>query len=168
MSPAVRDADLAADGDAILALNNGAVPAVNMLDRTEFLALAALGTVRVATRPDLRVAGFILTMVPGAPYNSQNYRWFSARYTDFFYIDRVVVDGRTRGGGVGRALYDDTIRRAAEGRHPRVCSEVNIRPPNPQSMAFHEALGFVAIDEHFNDAEGKLVAMMVRELVAAA
>ncbi|MCF3936567.1 GNAT family N-acetyltransferase [Acuticoccus sp. M5D2P5] len=165
----VEDADLARHGEAILAINNAAEPAVNALDRADLDALAAEGRVRVvlSATPEAPVAGLIVLMPPGAAYESPNYRWFSDRYDDFLYVDRIVVSPLARGSGIGRALYEDAIALALEGGRPRILSEVNVSPPNPESMAFHDRLGFAPIHERLNDENGKVVAMMVRELAPA-
>ena len=168
MIVAVEDAEIAREADLILALNNAAIPAVNLLDRPALDVLLRMAHARVARLPDLQVAGVVLTMTAHEPYDSLNYRWFVDRFDDFLYVDRVIVDTAARGAGVGRALYEDAIRRAREAGQPRVCSEVNVAPPNPQSMAFHERLGFVPIAERLNEREGKVVAMMVREFAAPA
>ena len=38
-------------------------------------------------------AGFVITFAPGAAYESENYRWFTARHgsSGFYYLDRIVL-----------------------------------------------------------------------------
>lgn len=157
--------DLRSDEVAqLLALNNLATPEVNDLALEEFERIRAMGHVRVARLPDVSQAGFVLTLPPDAPYWSTNYHWFQERYGRFLYVDRVIVDVVTRGRGVGRALYEDTISYALTGGWERVVSEVNTVPPNPGSMAFHAALGFATVGERVNEASGKSVAMMMLDL----
>ncbi len=158
----VVDADLPRDAEALLALNNGAVPAVNALDDATLLGLASMGRVRLVR--DGAVLGFILTMSAGRPYPSLNYCWFGDRYDHFLYVDRVIVSEAARGRGIGRRLYEDASALARATEAGRVCCEVNLDPPNPESLAFHERLGFVPICARLNPPEGKTVAMMVREL----
>ncbi|WP_420392404.1 GNAT family N-acetyltransferase [Acuticoccus sp.] len=153
-----------ADVPAVLALNTAAVPAVNALDEAALLTLAAMGRLRVARTDRVPVAGALLTLLPGRPYDSLNYRWFEARFERFLYVDRVVVSPRARGQGIGRALYEDALRRAEEDALCRICAEVNVDPPNPTSMAFHAALGFRVLTERHNEAHGKRVAMLERPL----
>lgn len=158
--PRVVDVEITRDGPALLAMNNAAVPAVNLLSTAELTALAGMGSVRMVrgTQPE----GFIVLIPPGAAYDSDNYAFFSERFDAFLYVDRVVVAEGARGSGVGRALYADAMARArAEGRQ-RLCSEVNVRPPNPVSMAFHTRLGFDVIAERESAGSGKRVAMMAR------
>lgn len=160
----VREADLAAEAARIVAINNGAVPAVNALDECALHQLARMGDVHVAARADGAILGAVVTLGPGRPYDSLNYAWFLERYDDFLYVDRVVVAPAAKGRGVGRLLYEDVVDRARRGGRAHVLSEVNVDPPNPASHAFHERLGFSPVAERLNEREGKVVAMMVRPL----
>ncbi|MBC7975179.1 MAG: GNAT family N-acetyltransferase, partial [Myxococcales bacterium] len=72
---------------------------------------------------------------------------------------RVVIAADARGRGHARRLYDDLATRAA-GRP--LCCEVNVQPPNPGSLAFHERLGFVACGEADDPRNGKRVRYLVR------
>ena len=58
------------------------------------------------------------------------------------YLDRIVVLPNARRMGVGRSLYDVVFQAAKTARAERVCCEVNLEPPNPGSIRFHEQLGF--------------------------
>lgn len=158
----VETATLPDDLPAILALNNAAVPAVNALDEPALAALAAMGRLRVVREGDA-ILGFLLSMTQGAAYQSLNYRWFSGRFPRFRYVDRVVVAPGAQGRGIGRRLYEDALSMPATGPGERLCAEVNLDPPNPGSIAFHERLGFMAICARLNPEAGKTVAMMVRE-----
>lgn len=150
------------DTAAVLAINNAAVPAVNDLSATDLADLSAISTLRVARTRTLDVAGAVLTLRRGQSYESLNYRWFAEAFEAFLYVDRIVVHPDARGQGIGRALYEDTLARAVAADLPRVCAEVNVEPPNPLSMAFHTALGFKILAERFNEAAGKVVAMLER------
>jgi predicted GNAT superfamily acetyltransferase len=80
-----------------------------------------------------------------ADYDSPNFLWFRSRYPRFLYVDRIVVASSARGRGCARTLYRDLFEHAVKARHERVVCEVNSRPPNPASDAFHAALGFVEV-----------------------
>ena len=162
----IRDAGIG-DHAAVLALNNSAVPHVNALSTEEFTWIVAhAGYFRIAT-DDAGLAGFVIAFPPGLDYWSLNYRWFTDFFSDggFFYLDRVVVAARARRGGVGRALYDD-IGRFVAGRWPRIALEVNLLPPNPGSLAFHERLGFRTVGVREEENGAKAVALMERSYFA--
>src|ERR1035441_3154232 len=136
----VRDA-VASDHAAVLALNNSATPHVNELSEDAFAWIASHADYFRVAEDDSGVVGFVIALRAGLEYWSLNYRWFVERGGDFLYLDRIVVAENARGAGVGRALYDD-IDRFASGTWPRITLEVNLLPPNPGSLAFHERLGF--------------------------
>jgi uncharacterized protein len=116
-----------------------AVPHGRTQDDLAWLAAEA-DYFRVATR-ESQVVGFVIALRNGTAYWSHNYAWFAARFDAFLYLDRVVVSPDARRTGVGAALYADITAFACD-RWPRITLEVNTDPPNPGSMAFHEALGF--------------------------
>ena len=156
----VRDAG-AADHPAILALNNSAVPHVNALSTEEFAWLSGHANFFRLVEDDAGLLGFAIVLPSGLDYWSDNYKWFTARFDRFLYLDRVVVAERGRRRGVGRALYDALFAFGA-GAWPRVTLEVNLRPPNPDSERFHEALGFTTLGVREYDGGASAVLMMTR------
>ena len=93
--------------DSVLALNNNAGLAILPLDTARLQRFFETAEYfRVAER-DGNLAGFLVGFGAAAEHDSSNFAWFREHYPDFFYIDRVVVASRRRGGGVGRALYAD-------------------------------------------------------------
>lgn len=138
--PAVRDA-VVGDHATVLALNNASVPNVGALTEEQFAWLAGEADCFRVAELEGRFAGFIMAIRHGTPYWSANYAWFGAHFPEFLYVDRVIVVPDAQRSGVGRAIYRDLVH-LAEGRWPRITLEVNLKPPNPGSIAFHEALGF--------------------------
>ncbi|MCX5764923.1 MAG: GNAT family N-acetyltransferase [Gemmatimonadetes bacterium] len=166
----IRDA-VVADHAAVLVLNNGAVPHVNALDAARFDELVGYAIYFRVAEDESGIAGFVLCVAPGTPYWSDNYAWFAERYGNapeaFVYLDRVVVAPRARRSGVGRLLYAD-LEQFVRGRWPRVTLEVNVRPPNPTSVEFHQRMGFVEVGvREYDDGAGTAsyaVSMMERTL----
>ena len=100
-----------------------------------------------------------------APYDSPNFRWFQARYPRFVYVDRVAVSAAARGRGVARRLYEELIEAACADGHSVVCAEVYAEPPNPESDAFHSAMGFLEVGRAVvPDRGGKTVRYLARSL----
>lgn len=156
----IRDVQ-SGDLEAVLALNEASVPHVNsvpMAQMEKFRREAAYFRVAVAHEA---VAAYLVGLTPDADYGSLNFRWFKARYDDFAYVDRVAVAEHARRRGLGSALYED-FEKHFTGRVPRLACEVNLRPQNDVSMAFHRRQGFVQVGEQ--PVDGKIVAMMVKEL----
>jgi uncharacterized protein len=91
--------------------------------------------------------GYLISFDQNADYDSVNFLWFKARYPRFVYIDRVVVAAHARGRGIARSFYDTLFDQAHTAEHEYVVCEVNLEPPNPGSMAFHAALGFIEVGQ---------------------
>jgi predicted GNAT superfamily acetyltransferase len=147
----------------LVELNNHNVPAVSPSDLDGMAALleATDFTVAVVDEADPeRVRGFALLFRAGADYASENYRWFAARSSDFFYVDRIVVADDAQNAGVGRALYAAIIDAARERGLTEVTCEVNVDPPNPGSMRFHGRLGFAEVGRQSTKNDTIVVAML--------
>src|SRR3546814_13132519 len=80
-------------------------------------------------------------------HDSSNFRWFGERYERFFYIDRIVVATRRRGGGLGRAFYAD-VQSYAELRYPQMASEVFVEHDSDPARVFHGSFRFPAVGQH--------------------
>ncbi|GIG54385.1 GNAT family N-acetyltransferase [Demequina activiva] len=155
----MRDSDL----DQVLVLNTAAVPAVNDLSKDELVELLEWCDVAlVATNRDGAVIAFLLSLGSGQPYQSENYRWFESRGVRHQYIDRIVVGESARGTGVGRAMYESVFERARERGASEVTAEVNTRPLNARSIAFHEHLGFRQLGEQETKGGQVRVALLTR------
>ncbi|MGI9421415.1 MAG: GNAT family N-acetyltransferase, partial [Geminicoccaceae bacterium] len=116
---------------------------------------------------DGKPVGALIALWPGQPYASSHYRWFEQHHTSFLYVDRVMIDGAARKGGHGRRLYADIEAFARDRGAERIALEVNSEPPNPVSMRFHEALGFVPVGELANEDRSKIVVPMTKALAGA-
>jgi uncharacterized protein len=148
-------------GKALLALNNAHAQELSWLEpeRLEHL----LGEAFLARRIGFLDA-FMLAFDHEAQYDSPNFQWFRARYPRFAYVDRIVVATPFRGRGCARRLYDDLFEHAIRAGHERVVCEVNSRPPNPASDAFHAALGFVEVGSASVYAGSRTVRYLSRAL----
>ena len=166
MSIAIRDVR-EHELDSVLALNNAAGPAILPLDAARLRRFyAGADYFRIAER-DGMLAGFLVGFGPDSGHDSSNFRWFRERYPDFFYIDRIVVASRRRGGGVGRALYAD-VQSHAELRHPVLACEVFLDAGSDPALLFHGSFGFQEIGQHVmpadGDASGPRASMQLKEL----
>ena len=109
--------------------------------------------------------GLLISFDQDSDYASPNFLWFKARYPCFIYVDRIIVAVHARGRGLARIFYQDLFDRSLAAGHERVVSEVNLDPPNPGSLAFHAALGFVSVGEAALE-NGKTVRYLERALNA--
>ncbi len=153
--------------DSVLALNNAAGPAILPLDAAKLRQLFATAEYfRVAER-DSSLAGFLIGFGGQARHDSSNFGWFTQRHSDFFYIDRVAVASRRRGGGVGRALYAD-VQSYAEVRYPHLACEVFLQPGTDHALLFHGSFGFREVGQHVMPEHGLRAAMLMKPLCSYA
>src|SRR3546814_388498 len=170
MSIAIRDVR-EHELDSVLPLNNAAGPAILPLDSARLRRFyAEADYFRIAER-DGMLAGFLVGFGPDSGHDSSNFRWFRERYPDFFYIDRIVVASRRRGGGVGRALYAD-VQSHAELRHPLLACEVFLDADSDPALLFHGSFGFREIGQHVMPGDGSSpgprASMQLKELCSYA
>ncbi|AYF99558.1 GNAT family N-acetyltransferase [Protaetiibacter intestinalis] len=145
---------------ALVAINDAATPAVPVTPPDEFASLVADSTLALVAERDAVPVGFVLAMVPGLDYASENYRFFSARSDDFLYIDRIVLAPAARGAGLGRELYGRVFDAARARGASEVTCEVNVEPPNPESLAFHAAMGFAEVGRQATKGGAIVVALL--------
>jgi hypothetical protein len=162
MSIAIRDVR-EHELDSVLALNNAAGPAILPLDAARLRGFFSTAEYfRVAER-DGTLAGFLVGFGSDAPHDSDNFQWFRQRYPHFFYIDRIVVASRRRGGGVGRAFYAD-VQSYAELRYPQLACEVFLEHGTDPALLFHGSFGFREVGQHVMSGAGLRASMLMKEL----
>ncbi|MGI9222916.1 MAG: GNAT family N-acetyltransferase [Woeseiaceae bacterium] len=162
MSFTLRDVENS-DLEAVLRLNESAVPAVGKIDLQQMRWFAANAAYfRVITHED-NIAGFLIGMRPGTDYASPNYRWFCDAYDDFGYIDRVAVAETARRHGLATRMYADFESVLPTEVIVLTC-EVNTRPANESSMRFHERFGFKRVGSQATEGGTKEVALLAKEL----
>jgi predicted GNAT superfamily acetyltransferase len=162
MSIAIRDVR-EHELDSVLALNNAAGPGILPLDAARVRRFHEEAEYfRVAER-DGALAGFLVGFGGDSNHESDNFRWFRERYPHFFYIDRIAVASRRRGGGVGRAFYAD-VQSYAELRYPHLACEVFLEPGTDPALLFHGSFGFREVGQHVMPGTGLRAAMLMKEL----
>jgi predicted GNAT superfamily acetyltransferase len=158
----LRDATLE-DLPSVWRLNDAAVPAVSRIPPSALERLWRQAIYSpVALSPAGDIGGFLIALGPGVAYDSPNYRWFSSRYADFVYIDRVVVDDACQHQGLGSRMYARAWELAVRHGGILLC-EVNLRPRNDMSLAFHDKLGFRSVGRQDTDEGTKTVSMLLKD-----
>ena len=154
---------LESDIDAALELNNLNAPAVGEIDRTQLEFLIEHSLYSFAIGADTLHA-FCITFAPGAPYTSVNYQWFSQNYSEFVYLDRVVVSEKMRNNSLGAKLYAAVEQRMIKDRcAPILTCEVNLNPPNIGSIRFHNRIGFREVGQQ-DSKPGLTVSLLAKNL----
>lgn len=125
--------------------NQSTVPKVNSLTFEEFRLQSVNCTYSyIQCSTDSMPVGFIFLYDEKTEYDSLNYLYFKSRYQKFLYVDRIIIAGEHQKKGYGQQLYDFVI----DTHNPDIfCCEVNITPPNRQSLSFHHKYGFKEIGQ---------------------
>ncbi len=145
--------------DRLLQLNNDNARETSHLTAEKFAVM--IETARVATVIEPALA-FMLAFDQDDDYDGRHFQWFRQHLDRFLYIDRVIVSTTHRRHGLGRLLYEDLIMRAGRLDCRLIACEVNFRPPNPVSDAFHARFGFVEIGRAIIDNGEKGVRYLIR------
>lgn len=148
----------------ILALNHQLVHFLSPLNLEKLTTLANNSAIFKVAMLDDEVVAFMIVFKEGADYDSVNYQWFSQKYDQFLYIDRIVVAPSTSGMGLGKRLYHDLFESARLAGIDKFTAEINTIPENPVSLNFHLALGFVEVAKQTIDNGKKEVSMQLKVL----
>ena len=149
------------DFSEILSLNQKAMPAVSFMDEeslhyfhnvSEYFKLIKRGNKN-------KIYGFLIGLTDKLNYKSENYLWFSKRYSSFMYVDRIVIQKDSLGLGLGTMLYNDLID-YSKNKFKNIICEYNIKPMNLISKKFHEKFGFKRVGNQKTEGGTKEVLMM--------
>jgi predicted GNAT superfamily acetyltransferase len=150
------------DDAVVTALNDVEVPRVGPLGPGGLEALLVHADQAIVAERAGEVVGFAVAIAPGTDYGSLNYRYFEARGTDHLYLDRIVVAASARRQGIAGALWDAVEERAAATGRAELTCEVNVRPPNPGSLAFHLGRGFSEVGRQETGGGAITVALLTK------
>jgi predicted GNAT superfamily acetyltransferase len=156
----IRDA-AEADFAAMLRLNVESEHFLSPLSLPQLQSLRAQAWYCRVIGVEGAVRGFLLALREGADYASVNYRWFADRYSEFLYIDRVVIDAAARGQHLAVQLYEDLFARARTEGIKRITCEFDTDPPNEASLRFHRRFGFRAVGSQQTANGKKTVSLQV-------
>jgi len=162
----IRDAE-EKDFQIITRMNTSVVDRTSPMDEARVRELDQLAHYHRVVEIGDQVAGFLLAMADSAPYENLNFDWFSERYDQFIYIDRIVIDEVFTGQKLGTYLYRDLFETAKAEGFARVLCEYNLLPANLPSREFHRRLGFTEVGRR-TEAGGqegqKVISMQKKEL----
>tara|TARA_B100000579_G_scaffold379508_1_gene346877 strand:- start:49 stop:522 length:474 start_codon:yes stop_codon:yes gene_type:complete len=148
------------DSSSIWEINEQGLPGTGKVSEQEILDLLNYSSFSIGLFDSNSLLGFVICLPPKTAYGSLNYLWFNERYDDFLYVDRIAVSTANRNQKIGSKLYQAVIDAASKLGVP-VTAEVNLRPPNPDSVRFHQRHGFTEIGQ-FEHGQ-KAVIMMLRQ-----
>jgi len=162
--PTTRNIEIA-DLARVLVINNANTPGVSELTLSELeMDLSNSLHALAVDNEHGEVCAFCITFAPDAPHAGANHRWFADRFESFVYLDRIAIDSTHQNLGLGALLYqavEHEILQSAE--HSMLCCEVNIEPPNPGSLRFHQRIGFTEVGQH-SPQHGYIVSLLVKTI----
>ena len=97
------------------------------------------------------------------PYKSLNYSWFSKRFNNFAYIDRIAVKEEYNRQGIGTLLYSDLEQSLPKDIKIIAC-EYNIKPLNKVSQNFHQKMEYKNVGTQFTENNTKEVSLMIKKI----
>jgi predicted GNAT superfamily acetyltransferase len=157
-------AAVASDFESILKLNDAEVHQTSPMDLSRLIALVQMSTYCKVVIADGQAAAFLIALREGAPYENDNYQWFTARFPSFLYVDRIVVSSAFAGRKIGTKLYENLFEFARSLGIRTITCEYNIDPPNPASRAFHDKFGFKELGTQWVAGGTKRVSLQAAEI----
>ena len=153
------------DCEEVLRINSQSFPGVARLDSSELERLVAIPNEHLAMEgPDGRLVGYILAFRSDAPYDGEEFLTFvETSVRPFIYIDQIAVDAAMRRMGLASILDKAVEAHALSTSIADLCCEVNLNPPNPVSLAFHQDRGFNQTSV-LEAEDGRTVALMAKRL----
>lgn len=144
------------DIESVLALNNDATPAVNALTFDELNGILRMAQKTWVAEDDGSIVGALVVIGPKSLYQSANYSWLDSQFTNFCYVDRIIISPSNKRKGYGWLFYNMLDEHAATINADVLLCEVNVEPENPQSLAFHTSLGWTPFQDR-EHGPGKVV-----------
>ena len=147
--------------NTLLEINNAAVPDVGALTTAKAQWLSEHVMLPGLAILDDQPAGVVIVLSDSCGYASDYYRWFTDRYENFLYIDRVIVAEWARGRGVAKQLYQ-AVDRLAQASNAAIVADVYSDPPNTRSLNLHRTMGFLEVGTQYFPAINKTAAKLMK------
>ena len=145
MKTIIRDV-IPNDKDAIFEVNIDSLSGVSAFDDEYFATLMRECALFRGVVVGQAIEGYVCALSHQATYDGEEFAWFRDHLADgFLYIDQIAIRRRSRGQGLGRALYQDMETYARENGLSALACEVNYEPFNAASQAFHRQFGFAEV-----------------------
>ena len=144
----------------VVDLNQDALPAVSSIELDDMIHFLEIVDYFRVIKVKNNIAGFLIALAPGKNYQSPNYKWFEKQYSQFMYVDRIVIDPSFQGQGLGWGFYDD-LKIFCQRYTPIITCEVNLKPKNYGSLLFHKKYGFKQVGTQETDGGEKEVSLLV-------
>jgi hypothetical protein len=147
----------------VIALNQDALPAVSSIELYDMINFLEMANYFRVIKVNSNIIGFLIALTPGKDYQSPNYKWFEKKFSQFMYVDRIVIDPAFQGQGFGWSFYDD-LKIFCQRYTPIITCEVNLKPKNDESLLFHKKYGFEQVGTQKTNGGKKEVSLMVYKI----
>ena len=154
----------AKDDSYVLDLNEVNVEVLSPMDEKKLEYFKNTAEMFQVAEVDGEPAAFLIALREGLDYGSENYIWFSKQYPQFLYVDRIVIDEKFRGMGLGRCIYEGVFEHARQTGVPVVTAEIDTVPYNEPSLKFHEEMGFKEVGEQIIRGGEIQVSLQARDI----
>jgi predicted GNAT superfamily acetyltransferase len=151
------------DLQQILRINEESSPRVSPLTAAGIERLIAAATLAWVAVADQGIAGYLVGFSGSAIYAGEEFAWFRQRGREFVYVDQIALAQSCRGRGIGTMLYSKLEWWGGRRQCRSLNCEVNLDPPNPESLEFHASYGFVEIGR-MHTSDGRHVALLEKEI----
>ncbi len=149
------------DANLLLAINNAALPDIGEVNIHKAQWLVENAAIPGLALVDGQAAGMVVVLSDKCGYDSDFYRWFTNRYDNFLYIDRIVVAAWARGRGVAKHIYQ-SIEQAASEKGMAIAADVYCDPPNVPSLNLHRSMGFEEVGRQHFPVKQKIAAKFMK------
>ncbi len=148
---------------AVLRLNAENRPALAAVEAHDLPALLTPDGIHlVAVDAAGKVLGYLLSFPRDSSYDDSEINTLRQLLPEpFLYICQVAIARPNQGRGLGRAFYAQVAALARQRGIRTLGCDVNLAPPNPESMAFHHCLGFERLADG-TASNGFSIAFLVR------
>ena len=163
--PTTRNIEIA-DLARVLEINNANTPGVSEITMAELQTDLKNSLHALAIDNEHGdVCAFCITFAQDAPDAGDNHRWFAERYKSFVYLDRIAIDSNHQNRGFGAVLYQSVEQQMiGSAEHSLLCCEVNLEPPNPGSLRFHQRIGFTEVGQSIPEYANYRVSYLSKSL----
>ena len=148
--------------EEILKLNEELVHFLSPMDMEKFKKMSEETILNKVVIEEGEVAAFLMAFSQGKQYDSVNYKWFDKKYEKFLYVDRIVISPKQHRKGIGKELYNYVFDYAKENNFTVITCEIDIKPINEVSLAFHESMGFKEVGRQEIKGGEKVVSLQAR------
>ncbi|MEP6984548.1 MAG: GNAT family N-acetyltransferase [Chloroflexota bacterium] len=149
------------DANTLLAINNAALPDIGELSLHKARWMVERCVIPGLAMLDGQAAGIVVVLSDHCGYDSDFYRWFTDRYQNFLYIDRIVVTLWARGQGLAKQIYQH-IEQAASEQGMAIVADVYSEPPNVPSLNLHRGMGFEEVGSQYLADRNKTAAKFMK------